>query len=182
LCCAIRFRAGQIEQIREGLRTNLRPSLKATVSIAIVILVLFAAVYVLLSSTGPANLQSVPSHFTVNGKTFAITYVAINESERQAGLMNRKVTNTTTMLFVFPSAGIYPFWMHNVNSSLDIMWLNVTGSAGRVVYLVTNVPGCSLALGCPNYTPTSAANYVIEAKGGFAEANTVIVGTNVQFG
>jgi uncharacterized membrane protein (UPF0127 family) len=161
---------------------NLRPSLKATVSIVIVILVLSTAAYILLSSTGRANLSSVPSHFTVNGRTFTITYVATNESGREAGLMNRKVTDTTTMLFIFPSTGIYPFWMFNVNSSLDIMWLNVTGNAGRVVYLVTNVPGCSLGLGCPNYTPTSAANYVIEAKGGFAKANSVSVGTNVQFG
>ncbi|MDG6975374.1 MAG: hypothetical protein JRN27_04695, partial [Nitrososphaerota archaeon] len=39
-----------------------------------------------------------------------------------------------------------------------------------------------LADQCPTYTPTSAANFVIEAKAGFAAANGIKVGTKVQFG
>jgi len=118
----------------------------------------------------------------VNGRTFGITYVATNESQWQAGLMDKKVTSTTFMLFIFPSSAVYPFWMYNVNSSLDIIWVNVAGTTGSVVYLAANAPGCPLPVGCPNYTPTAAANYVIEAKGGFAEANGVVVGSMVQFG
>jgi uncharacterized membrane protein (UPF0127 family) len=118
----------------------------------------------------------------VNGRTFGITYVATNESQWQDGLMNKKVTNTTTMLFIFPSPAVYTFWMYHVNSSLDIIWISATGSTGLVVHLVANVPGCYLPAGCPTYAPSSAANYVIEAKGGFAETNGVIVGSAIQFG
>jgi len=166
----------------EALRTNLRPSPRVTISITIVILLLAAAAYVFLSAPGQANPFSVPSHFTVNGRTFAITYVATNETEWRAGLMDKKITDTTTMLFIFPRFGVYPFWMYHVNSSLDIIWLNVTGNVGSVVYLVSDVPGCSLTIGCPNYDPSSAANYVIEAKAGFARANNMSVGTKIQFG
>ena len=161
---------------------NFRPSSRAILSIAIIVIVIAAAVYVIIGSPTRANLQSVPSRFTLNGRTFEITYVATNETEWEAGLMNKKVTNSTTMLFVFPSLAVYPFWMYHVNSSLDIIWLNVGGDLGRVVYLVTDVPGCTgLSFVCPNYTPSSAANYVIEAKGGFAASNGVGVGTTVQF-
>jgi uncharacterized membrane protein (UPF0127 family) len=162
---------------------NFRPSTRAVVSIVVVIVVLVAAAYVLLNSPRQANPGSVPSQFTVNGKTFGITYVATNETEWEAGLMSKKVTDTTTMLFIFPSLAVYPFWMYHVNSSLDIIWLNVSGNEGRVVYLAPDVPGCSgITIVCPNYTPTSAANFVIEAKGGFSNANGIGVGTTIQFG
>jgi uncharacterized membrane protein (UPF0127 family) len=49
------------------------------------------------------------------------------------------------------------------------------------VYLAASVPGCSLPIGCPNYTPTSAANYVIEAQGGFSTVNGISVGTQIRF-
>lgn len=145
-------------------------------------MVLFAAGYIFFGSPRQVNPSSVPSHFVVNGRTFGITYVATNDSQWQAGLMNKKVTNTTFMLFVFPSSAVYSFWMHNVNASLDIIWINATGTSGRVVYIAADTPGCSLPVGCPNYTPSSAANYVIEAKGGFAGANGLVVGTTIQFG
>lgn len=161
---------------------NLPRTPRALVSIALLILALSLAAYAYLSVPGQAKLSSVPTHFTVNGRTFLFTYVATNQSGREAGLMNRRITDTTTMLFVFPAPGIYPFWMYDTNSSLDIMWLNVTGSVGRVVYLLAGAPTCSVTIVCPTYTPTATANYVIEAKAGFAETNGVTLGTAVQLG
>ncbi len=160
---------------------NFRLSTRAIVAIAVIVVVLIGGTYVLLGSAGQVSLKSVPSKFTANGKTFDITYVATNETEWEAGLMNKKVTSNTTMLFVFPSSAVYPFWMYHVNSSLDIVWLDVTGSEGNVVYLAASVPGCFLPIGCPNYTPTSAANYVIEAQGGFCSLNDIGVGTQIRF-
>jgi len=159
-----------------------RPSQRATVAILVIIVVLSAAGYILFNQQRQANPTSVPSHFTVNGRTFGITSVATNESQWQAGLMNKKVTDATFMLFIFPTSAVYSFWMHNVNSSLDIIWVDVAGTTGHVTYLAADAPGCSLPVGCPNYTPTAAANYVIEAKGGFAEANGVVVGSTIQLG
>ncbi len=161
---------------------NFPRSPRALISIAVVVSVLSAAAYTFLSAPGQANISPVPSQFTVNGRTFHITYVATTQSEREAGLMNRKITNATTMLFVFPKLGIYPFWMYDTNSSLDIIWVNVTGGTGRIVYLVTGAPSCYLAIGCPNYTPSTTANYVIEAKAGFVGANDVGVGMTIMFG
>ena len=144
-------------------------------------MVISASAYIVLSSPGQAKLASVPSHFSVNGRTFGITYLATNESEWRAGLMNKKITGTTTMLFVFPELDIYPFWMYDTNSSLDIIWLNFSGSVGKVVYLVSGAPSCYLPVGCPDYTPSEPANLVIEAKAGFASANGISVGTTIQF-
>lgn len=110
-----------------------------------------------------------------------MTYLATNQTARQRGLMDTKITNDTTELFVFTTPDYYPFWMYDVNSSLDIIWIDATGSVGKVVYLVQDVPGCSVSLLCTNYQPTAKANLVLEAKAGFAKSNSITVGTTIEF-
>jgi uncharacterized protein len=157
------------------------PGLRAVASAAVAIALLSYAVYAVVSTPGAVVLESPPSRFTVDGRAFGITYTASDQNAREAGLMNRKITETTTMLFLFPSPGVYSFWMSGVNSTLDIIWLNVTGDVGTVVYVVHSAPGCSSLFLCPVYQPAAAANWVIEAKGGFATANGISVGTVVRF-
>ena len=121
--------------------------------------------------------------FSIGGRTFELTYLATNQSMLQRGLMNTKVTSTTTMLFVFPDAGYYPFWMHSVNASLDIIWVYATAGSnvGKVVYLALGSPPCQGLLLCQTYQPSAKADFVIEAKAGFAQANGVALGTTVVF-
>jgi uncharacterized membrane protein (UPF0127 family) len=155
------------------------------VSSRTIVLVTVIAVAALLVGYTAFEMSSVPgcvtgptpTSFTVNGRTYVFTYVASCEPQREAGLMNRKVTNSTTMLFAFPTFGKWAFWMSDTNTSLDMIWVNATGGTGRVV---------SLALGTTpfstdNDTPTALANYVIEAKAGFAAANGIQDGTAVEF-
>ncbi len=158
-------------------------SLRLVVSMAAaaVIVILAGYVFYLATSTPGPVTGSVPTSFTVNGKTYAFTYVATTQPEREAGLMNKKVTNTTTMLFAFPSLGVWLFWMKDTNTSLDMIWVNATGGSGVVVYVQAGAQPCFSA-SCPDYgSPTAQANYVIEAKAGFVPANGIAVGTMVQF-
>ncbi len=164
------------------------PSSRRALAVAVVAVALALvvyAVYVATSAPGPVT-GSVPSSFTANGRTFVFNYTAVTEAERESGLMNKKVTNSTTMLFAFPSLVSQQFWMYNTNTSLDIIWVNATGDSGTVVYVVTSAQPCSNAYGngCPDYPSTAPplANYVIEAKAGFAAANGIEVGTTIQFG
>ena len=150
--------------------------------IAVVALLVVYTVYE--SSTVPGSVTSqVPSRFSVNGRTFGFTYVATTQQERQAGLMNRRVANTTTMLFAFPYSSDWVFWMYDTNTSLDMIWVNATGDSGRVVYLTAGAPPCfnSFGYGCATYTPSAPANYVIEAKAGFAATYGITTGTTVLF-
>jgi uncharacterized membrane protein (UPF0127 family) len=160
------------------------PSLTKFLAVALVAAITPIAIYtVYVSNTGPGSvITNVPSRFGVNGKTFYFTYVATTDSERISGLMNRKITNQTTMLFAFPSAGEWSFWTYDTNTSLDMIWVNATGNTGRVVYLVTAAQPCLNGGPCMTYTPSSPANYVIEAKAGFAFANQVSLGTPISFG
>lgn len=98
--------------------------------------------------------------------------------------MNKVVTNTTTMLFAFPYFNHWQFWMFDTPTSLDMIWVNATGNSVRVVYLVPSAPPCltSDSSICERFTPTAQANYVIEAKAGFAAANNITLGSTIQFG
>ena len=150
-----------------------------------VVVVAFAALlvgYTLYTlSVVPGNVTSpVPTSFTVDGRTYTFTYIATTQAEREAGLMNRKVTSATTMLFAFPSYGAWQFWMYDTNTSLDMIWVN--GTSGRVVYVVSSAQPCFDSSACAVYTPAVAANYVIEAEAGFAAENGIAVGTVLRFG
>ena len=150
---------------------------------AVVALLVVYTVYE--SSNVPGSVTTgVPSRFSVNGRTLVFTYVATTQQEREAGLMNKKVTNATTMLFAFPYSSNWAFWMYDTNTSLDMIWVNATGDSGRVVYLIAAAPPCfnSFGYGCATYTPSAQANYVIEAKAGFAAAYGITTGTTLLFG
>jgi uncharacterized membrane protein (UPF0127 family) len=160
----------------------LAPSGKAIAIVVIIIgtLLLVYTIYESMNVPGSVTSQ-VPSEFTVNGRTYAFTYVATTQSERQAGLMNKKVTYSTTELFAFPYFGEWQFWMYDTNTSLDMIWVNATGDTGRVVYIVTSAQPCYIASACTVYTPTAPANFVIEARAGFVAANGILTGTQIQF-
>ena len=153
--------------------------------VAVLVPLLLLAAGVLLYDSAP--IASSPevhyTSFTVGAKTFELTYLATNQSALQKGLMGAKVTDSTAELFVFPTAGYYSFWMFGVNSSLDIMWVDAPpgGNSGSFVYLALDSPPCSVSVVCTHYDPTARANYVIEAKAGFAAANGIKVGTPVTF-
>lgn len=151
--------------------------------VALLIPLLLIAAGILLYH--PAPIASSPnvhySSFSVGSKTFQLTYLATNNSALQKGLMGVKVTDETTELFVFPNPSYYSFWMYGVNSSLDIMWVYTApgSSTGSFVYLALGVPPCHVSVLCTTYQPTAKADYVIEAKAGFAAANGIKVGTPV---
>jgi len=148
-------------------------------------LLILAASILVYDSTPIASSPNIHyTSFSVGSKTFELTYLATNQSALQKGLMGAKVTDSTTELFVFPNAGYYSFWMFGVNSSLDIMWVDVPpgSNVGSVVYMAPNAPPCNVPVVCTSYQPTSRANLVIEAKGGFAAANGIKLGTTVVFG
>lgn len=159
------------------------PSAKQVVIAVVVALIVGLAAYVVYESAGgPGPVTTgTPYAFFVNGKSYAFTYVATTPQERQEGLMNKRVTNTTIELFAFPTAGRWQFWMYDTNTSLDMIWVNGTGSTGRVVYVVTSAQPCYTSGDCTIYTPSAPANYVIEAKAGFAAENGISVGTGIQF-
>jgi len=161
-----------------------RARLVVLVALCIPTLIIASAVLLYDSAPVASSPNARFSGFTVGGRGYEFTSVATNQSALAKGLMGVKVTNTTFELFVFPSAGYYSFWMYGVNSSLDIMWVYTPpgSSSGTFVYLALAAAPCHISIACTNYNPSQVADYVIEAKAGFAAANGIKVGTSVTLG
>jgi len=103
--------------------------------------------------------------------------VARSPQQKAEGLMFRKkLSKDEGMLFVFDQDGIYPFWMKNMNFSLDILWVN---QEGQIVEIRKNVPACSLD--CEDLIPQKKARYVLEVCAGFTDAHGIEVGERLRF-
>ncbi|MDE1828502.1 MAG: DUF192 domain-containing protein [Candidatus Micrarchaeota archaeon] len=153
--------------------------MKEVLPIVVLILgVLFVAYHgSSVQQSGPMNYSS----FTIGNRSFAITYVATNQSSWESGLMNKTISNATTMLFIFPNQGIYPFWMLDTYTNLDMYWIRGNATSGRIVYIVRNATSCFNAENCEIYTPNAAANYVIETKAGALQKASVELNDQVGF-
>ncbi|MGI0100433.1 MAG: DUF192 domain-containing protein [Candidatus Micrarchaeaceae archaeon] len=150
----------------------------------IAIMAAIAVIYVAASFAGSA--QQSMSAFAVNGNTYRISAYAYTQSQQEKGLMNSTVTNSTFMLFYFGKHGIYPFWMKDTYSQLDIIWLNYSAAThiARVVYMVNATPCIDYdksQANCAVYIPTAYSNYVLETKSGFVNSENISTGTELRF-
>ena len=148
--------------------------------IAIVALVIIVAAAILFMPAAQTT-QLGYNNFSVNGNSFAITYVQTTQAQWEQGLMNKTVTNSTIMLFVFPKLDYYTFWMFDTDYNLDMLWVNATGAGGRIVYIASNATSCFVASECAQYMPNKEANYVIEARAGFVKRNNINTGQFLTF-
>src|SRR5450759_415115 len=150
--------------------------------VVLIPLLIIAGNILLYDSTPIASSPGIHyTSFSVGSKAFKLTYLATNQSMLEKGLMGTKVTDSTTLLFVFPASGYSSFWISGVNSSLDMIWVNSApgSNVGNVVYLALDSPQCILSALCTSYQPTARADFVIEAKAGCAAANGIGLGTTV---
>ena len=106
------------------------------------------------------------------------TDLAVDDASRAQGLMYRdQLLPGTGMLFLFPAAGEYPFWMKNTLIPLDMLWLDQNR---KVVAIHHDVPPCKTE-DCPSYPPHAIASYVLEVAGGVAKQHGLKVGDVLQF-
>ncbi len=140
----------------------------------LVILLALAALYLRpLGNSTPKKILSVGS------QTFDVE-IADSTSSRTQGLSGRdSLGEKEGLLFIFPSAGNYGFWMKDMNFPIDIVWLN----GGRVAGFSENLqpePGKSV-FALPIYYPPANVDMVLEinagavAKYGLQAGDTVIL-------
>src|SRR5262249_28305863 len=81
------------------------------------------------------------------------------------------------ILFFFPQAGEYPFWMKNTLIPLDMIWID---EGKRIAHIAHDVPPCK-ADPCPNYPPNAHAKYVLELAAGVAAKHHLKDGDILRF-
>ena len=122
----------------------------------------------------PSGLATVstPRGFTIYCE------IADTPATRSIGLMYRThMAPDRGMLFLFPEAGHWTFWMKNTKMPLDILWLD---QDGNIVHRADRVPMCERTDNlCPRYRPNTAATQVLELRAGQADALNLTPGTQL---
>lgn len=131
---------------------------------ALVIAITFIVMAFLLLFT-PRPAESLVADIRLGQHAFHVT-IAQTVAERERGLSGQRSLGVNEgMLFVFPSEGIYPFWMPNMHFPLDILWIN----HGKIVEIARlQAPSISHPE-TELHTPTQKADRVVELNAGSVE-------------
>lgn len=122
------------------------------------------------AATGPHIV--LPDHSAVSVE------IASDPETRTQGLMFRDhLPESVGMIFLFPQAGDYPFWMKNTLIPLDMIWID---EGHRIVHIAHDVPPCK-ADPCPDYPPNAKASAVLELAAGVAAKHHLKDGDVLQF-
>lgn len=117
-----------------------------------------------------------PGDVQISGALFHTEVVSDQES-RERGLSGRAgLPENGGMLFLFPEAGSYSFWMKDMRFPIDIVWI----ASGTVVFIAERVPPPRTLEESPAVvTPTSAADMVLEVQSGSVHRFGIVVGSSV---
>ena len=129
-----------------------------------------------ITAQPPAQAANIPTARTITIKGYTIRVdLAESAASREQGLSGREgLAPDQGMLFVFPTDGIYAFWMKNMRFSIDMVWL---AKDGTVVYIVSSASPESYPT---DFVSTTPARYVVELPAGWAHAHDLTVGDSVQ--
>ena len=103
-----------------------------------------------------------------------IAAVATTPAQRTRGLMGWHLVPGTGMLFVFSDMKVRSFWMKDVPTDLDILFID---QHLRVVGIVKN----AAAMSRKSFSVGKPSKYVLEVSGGWSAHNNVGVGAQVNF-
>lgn len=144
-----------------------------------------AMIYVLASSPSVAVITShtakeeaVDQPYIAIGKTKILVEIAKDESAIRKGLSGRiRLGAERGMLFIFPAADRYRFWMPDMHFPIDIIWI----ADGKTVGITEKIsPEFNLAR--PRfYLPPVPVRYALEVNAGFAKMHGIAAGSRVTF-
>ena len=126
----------------------------------------------------PSSGKGLGTIVTPNGDTIFVE-IADSPDTRSHGLMFRpSMAPDRGMLFVFPEKGDHAFWMKNTLISLDMLWLD---ESGTIIHLEPNVPICTRKDdSCPRYQSPYKSLQVLELNAGMAKKLRLSLGGQLK--
>lgn len=148
-----------------------------SIILALALIALVSGIFLksrLESSAVRAVVSEPETQTVVSEEGFSFEVVASTEA-RTRGLGGRtEIPANYGMLFVFPEAKRYGFWMKDMYVSIDIVWLK---NDGTVIGIDANVSPESFP--DPYFAPEPVAR-VLETRAGEAAAQGWVVGSRIE--
>ena len=102
--------------------------------------------------------------------------LAVTVAERTQGLSGRQsLDEGTGLLFIFDKSGQYPFWMKDMNFSIDMVWMN---DKKQVLNVAENVSPDTYP---ESFCPAEPAKYGLEINAGSATQAGITTGVTLKF-
>lgn len=146
--------------------------------------VLFAALYLYTSNTQISSLPFLPpvpevKQLEINGAKLNVE-IADTQEKRSKGLSGRESLATDSgMLFIFPKASRYSFWMKGLSFPLDFVWIK----GDKVISVLQNVPPSASGQpdsSLPVYEPNIDVDKVLEVNAGVIQRLNIKVGDAIK--
>lgn len=106
--------------------------------------------------------------------------IADTAEARKKGLGGKdSLPSDSGMLFIFPKADYYNFWMKGMKFPIDIIWIKEK----KVVAITKNVPpqvDGQLDTDLPIYTPSEPIDSALEVNAGFTDAHNIKIGDSIE--
>jgi hypothetical protein len=150
---------------------------KATVCSIVATIMIISAGWAVLRQAS-AEYKDRPTLFDVTiGDLTIPVEIADTKETLEKGLSERlHLPKKHGMLFIFPTAGKYGFWMPNMNFPIDLFWIREDG------YIVGIEESMQPEKDLKNpryYHPPEPICYVLEVNAGFAKKHNLEVGQEV---
>ena len=86
--------------------------------------ILFLVIILAVFAAGCRGTDKSTNYVKINNQQFVVE-IADNDEERSQGLSGQeKLVYDHGLLFIFPEASEYGFWMKQMNFEIDIIWIN----------------------------------------------------------
>lgn len=156
---------------------------KFVIQIIILLAVILGSLYLaynqdMITSFLPSKTPTTQQKLKIDDTTVNIE-VADTPTKRSKGLSGREIlASDSGMLFTFPEAKKYQFWMKDMKIPLDFIFIR----EGKVVDILTKVlpPVPNQAKETlPIYEPISPIDMLLEVNGGFVLSTNIKIGDEV---
>ncbi len=147
------------------------------VRVVCAIILLLAVAYIIVSARNVKEKPAAEGKTLAIGETVVYITVADTEQERSQGLSGKRSLRADEgMLFIFDKAGVYPFWMKDMQFDLDFVYIN----NNSVVDLIEAVPAPKNNNGNVEIINASVPfEWVLEVPAGWVMKNRIKVGDKV---
>ena len=131
-----------------------------------------------VSRFAPNATEIVNKKEIVIGSEKLLVEVADTPEAWAKGLGGREqLAENEGMIFVFPNANFYSFWMKGMKFGLDFIWIK----GDKIIDITQNVlPPKDAFDQLPIYQPKQIIDKVLEVNAGWVERHRVTIGDNVK--
>ena len=143
------------------------------------VLLAVTAVAVLVGSAvlGVMQRRTGDGTVTIDGRMTVSVEIMDTPATREKGLSGRDGLGPDEgMLFLFPAADRYAFWMKDMRFPIDILWIN----GNELIDITTDVPLPPPNEEIPRYYPQFPADKVLEVQAGYAKKHGLKPGMEVR--